>query len=137
MSILVDRNTKLLVQGITGREGFFHTVRMIEYGTQVVAGVTPGKGGEWVYDGKIPVFDTVVSAVEATGANATVIFVPARFAVDAILEAMNRVLSRMMELEDFNEAIKLLQEIIESQESLDKQIRRRHKALLRDVLEDK
>ena len=86
MSILVDCNTRLLVQGITGREGFFHTVRMIEYKTQVVAGVTPGKGGEWVYDGKIPVFDTVKSAVETTGANASVIFVPARFAVDAMLE---------------------------------------------------
>jgi succinyl-CoA synthetase alpha subunit len=87
MSILVDANTKLLVQGITGREGFFHTLRMVEYGSKVVAGVTPGKGGEWVYDGKIPVFDTVRSAVEATGANASVIFVPARFAVDAMLEA--------------------------------------------------
>jgi succinyl-CoA synthetase alpha subunit len=87
MSILVDSKTKLLVQGITGREGFFHTVRMVEYGSNVVAGVTPGKGGEWVYDGKIPVFDTVSSAVEATGANASVIFVPARFAVDAMLEA--------------------------------------------------
>ncbi len=87
MSILIDANTNLLVQGITGREGFFHTVRMIEYGSKVVAGVTPGKGGEWVYDGKIPVFDTVKSAVETTGANASVIFVPARFAVDAMLEA--------------------------------------------------
>lgn len=87
MSILVDANTKLLVQGITGREGFFHTVRMVEYGSKIVAGVTPGKGGEWVYNGKIPVFDTVESAVEATGANASVIFVPARFAVDAMLEA--------------------------------------------------
>ncbi len=87
MSILVDADTKLVVQGITGREGFFHTIRMIEYGSKIVAGVTPGKGGEWVYDGKIPVFDTVESAVEATGANASVIFVPARFAVDAMLEA--------------------------------------------------
>ncbi len=87
MSILVDANTKLLVQGITGREGFFHTIRMVEYGSKIVAGVTPGKGGEWVHDGKIPVFDTVESAVEATGANASVIFVPARFAVDAMLEA--------------------------------------------------
>jgi succinyl-CoA synthetase alpha subunit len=87
MSILIDANTNLLVQGITGREGFFHTVRMIEYGSKIVAGVTPGKGGEWVYEGKIPVFDTVKSAVETTGANASVIFVPARFAVDAMLEA--------------------------------------------------
>jgi succinyl-CoA synthetase alpha subunit len=87
MSILVDENTKLIVQGITGREGLFHSSRMIEYGTRVVAGVTPGKGGEWVLDGKIPVFDTVNRAVEVTGANASVIFVPARFATDAILEA--------------------------------------------------
>ncbi len=86
MSILIDRNTRLLVQGITGHEGLFHTRQMVAYGTKVVAGVTPGKGGEWV-DGKIPVFDTVMTAVEATGANASVIFVPARFAPDAILEA--------------------------------------------------
>jgi succinyl-CoA synthetase alpha subunit len=87
MSILVDKNTRLIVQGITGREGIFHTSQMLAYGTQVVAGVTPGKGGEWVLDGKIPVFDTVHIAVESTGANASVIFVPARFASDAILEA--------------------------------------------------
>lgn len=87
MSILIDRDTRLLVQGITGREGLFHTKRMIEYGTNVVAGVTPGKGGEWVLDGKIPVFDTVQRAVETTGANASVVFVPARFAQDALLEA--------------------------------------------------
>ena len=87
MSILIDKSTRLLVQGITGHEGLFHTTRMVEYGTKVVAGVTPGKGGEWVFDGKIPVFDTVKGAVETTGVNASVIFVPARFAVDAILEA--------------------------------------------------
>jgi succinyl-CoA synthetase alpha subunit len=87
MSVLIDASTNLLVQGITGREGFFHTVRMIEYGSKIVAGVTPGKGGEWVYEGKIPVFDTVKSAVETTGADTSVIFVPARFAVDAMLEA--------------------------------------------------
>ena len=85
MSILVDRNTRLVVQGITGREGRFHTAEMVKYGTNVVAGVTPGKGGEWC-DG-IPVFDTVCEAVEATGANTSVIYVPARFAVEAILEA--------------------------------------------------
>ena len=84
MSILVDKNTRLLVQGITGREGEFHTRQMLEYGTQVVAGVTPGKGGGWVAG--VPVFDTVSEAVEATGANAAVIFVPARAASDAILE---------------------------------------------------
>jgi succinyl-CoA synthetase alpha subunit len=87
MSILVDKDTRLLVQGITGREGLFHTSRMVDYGTKVVAGVTPKKGGEWVLNGKIPVFDTVRTAVEATGANASIIFVPARFSTDAILEA--------------------------------------------------
>lgn len=87
MSILVNKNTRLLVQGITGREGLFHTEQMVAYGTNVVGGVTPGKGGEWVLDGKIPVFDSVKQAAEATGANASVIFVPARFAADAIFEA--------------------------------------------------
>jgi len=87
MSILIDKNTRLLVQGITGNEGMFHTRQMVAYGTNVVAGVTPGKGGEWVLDGKIPVFDSVRIAVEATGANTSVIFVPARFATDAIFEA--------------------------------------------------
>jgi succinyl-CoA synthetase alpha subunit len=87
MSILVDKNTRLLVQGITGREGTFHTREMIEYGTQVVAGVTPGKGGQWAVDGRVPVFDTVKEAVEATNANVSVIYVPARFAPDAMLEA--------------------------------------------------
>jgi succinyl-CoA synthetase alpha subunit len=87
MSILVDKETRLLVQGITGREGLFHTSLMVKYGTKVVAGVTPGKGGEWVLSGKIPVFDNVQTAADATGANATVIFVPARFAADSMLEA--------------------------------------------------
>ncbi|MGH9406906.1 MAG: succinate--CoA ligase subunit alpha [Terriglobia bacterium] len=85
MSILVDENTRLLVQGITGREGAFHTRQAVEYGTQVVAGVTPGKGGSAV-DG-IPVFNTVAEAREKTGANASVIFVPPPFAADAIMEA--------------------------------------------------
>ena len=87
MSILVNKNTRLLVQGITGQEGLFHTDKMVSYGTNVVAGVTPGKGGEWVLNGKIPVFDSVKIAKNATGANATVIFVPARFAADAMFEA--------------------------------------------------
>jgi succinyl-CoA synthetase alpha subunit len=89
MSILVDRNTRLLVQGITGREGTFHTEQMVAYGTNVVAGVTPGKGGQWLtFDAKkVPIFDTVKESVEATGANVSIIFVPARFAVDAIFEA--------------------------------------------------
>jgi succinyl-CoA synthetase alpha subunit len=87
MSILVDKNTRLLVQGVTGKEGLFHTEQMLAYGTNVVAGVTPGKGGEWVLDGKVPVFDSVRIAHEATGVNTSVIFVPARFAADAIYEA--------------------------------------------------
>jgi succinyl-CoA synthetase alpha subunit len=86
MSILADKNTRLIVQGITGNEGIFHTRAMVSYGTNVVAGVTPGKGGEWV-DEKIPVFDSVKLAVDATDANTSIIFVPARFAADAILEA--------------------------------------------------
>ena len=87
MSILVNKNTRLLVQGITGQEGLFHTERMVAYGTRVVAGVTPGKGGEWVLNGKIPVFDSVKIAKNATGANTSVIFVPSRFAADAMFEA--------------------------------------------------
>lgn len=87
MSILIDKNTRLLVQGVTGNEGLFHTQQMLAYGTNVVAGVTPGKGGEWVLDGKVPVFDSVKSAAEMTGANTSIIFVPARFATDAIFEA--------------------------------------------------
>lgn len=87
MSILVNQNTRLLVQGITGQEGLFHTEKMLSYGTRVVAGVTPGKGGEWVLNGKIPVFDSVKIGRIATGANTSVIFVPARFAADAMFEA--------------------------------------------------
>ena len=87
MSILVDRQTRLLVQGITGREGEFHSRAMLEYGTNVVAGVTPGKGGRRVLDDRVPVFDTVAEAVAATSANASCIFVPAPFAPDAMLEA--------------------------------------------------
>lgn len=87
MSILIDKNTRLLVQGITGNEGLFHTEQMAAYGTYVVAGTSPGKGGEWVMEGKIPVFDSVKLAIEATGANTSVIFVPARFAPDAMFES--------------------------------------------------
>ncbi|MBI5304801.1 MAG: succinate--CoA ligase subunit alpha [Chloroflexi bacterium] len=86
MSILIDKKTKLVVQGITGREGEFHARQMMEYGTNVVAGMTPGRGGETAL-GKVPVFDTVAQAVEKTGANTSVIYVPARGAADAILEA--------------------------------------------------
>jgi len=85
MSILVDEKTRVVVQGITGNEGMFHTRQMVEYGTKVVAGMTPGKGGQKM-DG-IPVFDTVFDAVKETGANASAIFVPPGFAADAILEA--------------------------------------------------
>ncbi len=85
MSILVGRDTRLVVQGITGREGAFHTQQMIEYGTQVVAGMTPGKGGDWVHG--VPVFDTVKEAINVTGANTSIIYVPAPFAPDAIMEA--------------------------------------------------
>lgn len=85
MSILIGKDTRAVVQGITGRQGEFHTIQMLEYGTNIVAGVTPGKGGEWVQG--VPVFNTVKKAVEAKGANCAVIFVPARFAPDAIYEA--------------------------------------------------
>jgi len=87
VSILVNRETRLLVQGITGREGEFHSTAMLEYGTNIVAGVTPGKGGQSALDGRVPVYDTVAEAVEQTGANASCIFVPAAFAPDAMLEA--------------------------------------------------
>jgi succinyl-CoA synthetase alpha subunit len=88
VSVLVGKDTRLLVQGITGSAGGFHAKQMIEYGTQVVGGVTPGRGGE-KFDGKVPVFDTVARATKATGANATVIFVPPPGAADAILEAFD------------------------------------------------
>ena len=88
MSILVDSNTRLLVQGITGSSGAFHARGCMEYGTNVVAGVTPGKGGQ-LFDGQVPVFDTVYEARQQTGCNATMIFVPAPFAGDAILEAVD------------------------------------------------
>ncbi|AFA38711.1 succinyl-CoA synthetase, alpha subunit [Pyrobaculum oguniense TE7] len=87
MTVLVGPNTKVVVQGITGREGSFHTQRMLEYGTKVVAGVTPGKGGTTVHG--VPVYDTVEEAVRRHGANASVIFVPARFAANAVLEAVD------------------------------------------------
>ncbi len=86
MSIFINTNTKLVVQGVTGRDGSFHTRQMMSYGTQVVAGVTPGKGGQR-FEGTIPVFDTMAEAVTEAGANTSVIYVPSRFAADAILEA--------------------------------------------------
>ena len=88
MSVLVGKDTRLLVQGITGSAGGFHSKQMLEYGTQVVGGVTPGRGGE-KFEGKVPVFDTVSQAVKATGANASCIFVPPPGAADAILEAFD------------------------------------------------
>ena len=86
MSTFIDKSTRLLVQGITGRDGSFHTNQMIEYGTQVVAGVTPGKGGQR-FEGAVPVFNTVAEAVHATQANTSVIYVPAAVASSAIFEA--------------------------------------------------
>ena len=86
MSILVNENTRLMVQGLTGREGTFHALRCMEYGTNLVAGVTPGRGGT-TWEEKVPVFNTVNRAVDETGANVALIFVPAAFAADAILEA--------------------------------------------------
>jgi succinyl-CoA synthetase alpha subunit len=88
MSILVDNNTRLLVQGITGSSGAFHASSCMEYGTKVVAGVTPGKGGQ-LFEGQVPIFDTVYEARRQTDCNATMIFVPAPFAADAILEAVD------------------------------------------------
>ena len=92
MAIFIDKGTKLVVQGITGRDGSFHTTQMIEYGTQVVAGVTPGKGGQ-TFDGPggkdVPIFDCMDEAVEATGANTSVIYVPPAFAASAIMEAVD------------------------------------------------
>jgi succinyl-CoA synthetase alpha subunit len=87
VSVLVGKETRLLVQGITGREGTFHTTQMVEYGTNVVAGVTPGKRGQSVAG--VPVFDTVIDAVNETGANTSIIYVPAKFAPDAIYEAVD------------------------------------------------
>jgi succinyl-CoA synthetase alpha subunit len=86
VSVFIDKSTRLLVQGITGRDGSFHTRQMIEYGTDVVGGVTPGKGGQ-KFDDSVPIFNTVEQAVKETGANATVIYVPPMFAADAMMEA--------------------------------------------------
>src|SRR5205814_8822110 len=88
MSVLVDKNTRLCVQGITGSAGGFHARQCMEYGTNVVAGVTPGKGGQ-MFDGKVPVFDTVAEARQQTGCNVSMIFVPAAGAADSVLEAVD------------------------------------------------
>ena len=87
MSILVNKDSKIIVQGITGSEGQFHTGQMLEYGTQVVAGVTPGKGGQQTLDNRVPVFNSVEEAVEQTGADTSIIFVPPPFAAEAVIEA--------------------------------------------------
>ena len=87
MSILVNKNSKIIVQGITGSEGQFHAGQMLEYGTQVVAGVTPGKGGQQTLDNRVPVFNSVEEAVEQTGADTSIIFVPPPFAAEAVIEA--------------------------------------------------
>ena len=86
MSIFIDKNTTVIVQGITGRDGSFHTRQMIEYGTRIVAGVTPGKGGQ-KFDDTVPIFNTVAEAAKATGANTSVIYVPPMYAADAMMEA--------------------------------------------------
>jgi succinyl-CoA synthetase alpha subunit len=86
VSVFIDKNTTVIVQGITGRDGSFHTRQMIDYGTRVVAGVTPGKGGQ-KFDEKVPIFNTVADAAKATGANTSVIYVPPMYAADAIMEA--------------------------------------------------
>jgi succinyl-CoA synthetase alpha subunit len=88
MSVLVDKNTRLLVQGITGKSGAFHAKSCMDYGTQIVAGVTPARGGE-TWEGKVPVFDTVYEAKKETGCNATMIFVPPPFAADSVIEAVD------------------------------------------------
>jgi succinyl-CoA synthetase alpha subunit len=89
VSVLLDKDTRVVVSGITGSEGTFHARRNIAYGTNVVAGVTPGKGGQRAVDDKVPVYDTVAEAVQKEGANASLIFVPARFAADSIVEAVD------------------------------------------------
>src|SRR4030066_1222894 len=88
MSFYVNRKTKIMIQGISGEKGLFHTGQMLKSGAQIVAGVSPGNGGDWVFDGKIPVFDTVDAAVDATGADASFLFVPVRNAYDAIMESI-------------------------------------------------
>jgi succinyl-CoA synthetase alpha subunit len=87
MAILVDKDSKIIVQGITGSEGSFHAEQCLAYGNNVVGGVTPGKGGQTALDGKVPVFNTCYEAREQVGANVSLIFVPPAFAADAILEA--------------------------------------------------
>ena len=113
MSILIDENTKVIVQGITGRDGSFHTRQMLDYGTQVVGGVTPGKGGQTVHD--LPIFNTVTEAVEATGATVSVMYVPAKFAKEAMLEAAKADLDLLVVI---TEGVPTL-DVLEAYEALD------------------
>ena len=108
MSILIDENTKVIVQGITGKTGSFHTEQMLKYGTKIVAGVTPNKGGTVVFD-NIPVFDTVLQAKEATAANASIIFVPPKFAKDSILEAIDAELELVVVITEGIPALDMLE----------------------------
>ena len=108
MSILIDENTKVIVQGITGKTGSFHTEQMLKYGTRIVAGVTPNKGGTVVFD-DIPVFDTVLEAKEATGANASIVFVPPKFAKDSILEAIDAELDLVVVITEGIPALDMLE----------------------------
>ncbi len=113
MSILVDRRTRLLVQGITGREGSFHAQQMLDYGTNVVAGVTPTKGGQRALGGAVPVFDTCARAVDETGANTSVIFVPAAAAPDAILESLDAGISTVFCITEHIPALDMLPVVAE------------------------
>jgi succinyl-CoA synthetase alpha subunit len=108
VSILVGHETRLVVQGITGREGTFHAQQMQDYGTQIVAGVTPGKGGQKVLERPVPVFDTVAQAVQETGANTSVIYVPAAGAPDAILEAVGAGISTVFCITEHIPALDML-----------------------------
>ncbi|KPL03966.1 MAG: succinyl-CoA synthetase subunit alpha, partial [candidate division Zixibacteria bacterium SM1_73] len=107
MSILIDRKTKVVVQGITGRDGTFHTRQMLDYGTKIVAGVTPGKGGQKAEG--VPVFNSVAEAAEATGANTSVIYVPSKFAVDAIYESADAGLDLVVCISEGIPAVDMLQ----------------------------
>ena len=106
MSILIDASTKVVIQGITGSIGSFHTAEMLAYGTQIVAGVTPGRGGEAVHG--VPVFDTLKEAVRQTGANASVVMVPPPFAADAIMEAADGALSLCVAITDGGDTYRIV-----------------------------
>jgi succinyl-CoA synthetase alpha subunit len=108
VSILIGRDTRLVVQGITGREGEFHARAMLDYGTALVAGVTPGKGGQRVLDGRVPVFDTIDDAVRETGANTSCIFVPAAGAPDAVMEAVGGGIKTVFCITEGNPALDMI-----------------------------